>query len=256
MDQQSLKGQDSRLRRRVEKVKSLVRGKKVKSDPQREDLPIPATDTTLQPAAWAIVDQGSKTSLHATESVARETVVSLPRENASSPQSTETAHLGTIVAPMTPGSGSGEHTTRPAAQLTSEPPMSQEALNPQPRAAEALPSMTATTPLLYSKNAPIWNQTLPKFQEDYANEYAFLVAGIGKNDKACIQNWNGLFDPKVPQKLSDHKPGEQSHAIVQRVKRYLPSLSLVKGVTMTFAAMDPHKTAPYICAGVFFAIEA
>ena len=62
---------------------------------------------------------------------------------------------------------------------------------------------------------------------------------------------------KVSGKL-DSKHGSQSKFRVfsARVKAtILPVLPQAKAFTMALSRLDPHGVAPFVCAGVFFALE-
>ena len=233
MVQYSRQSQKWCKRQIVEKAKRLFRRKKAGSGSRQEGLGPFATETTAQAAAGVPTGRGVSSSSHTTDTASQEAARAPP-----------------------PGQGvsSSSHTTETAAQEAAVPSTKGDALDPQLTEAEARPPATAATPLLSSKNAPIWNQALQDFQQNYGDKYDWLVAGINRDNKACVLEWDGLFHP-TPQKLTNHRPDEMPNAVIERVKAHLPSLSLVKGAAMSLAALDPHKVAPAVCAGVFFTIE-
>lgn len=217
--------------------------------PTKEDALSPqTTETVASGAAVPPTTLGNGSSQHATETATQEKVILPTRRGDRLSQTTETAVEVTAV-PLQEQDALRPHTTETTAQVPAVPPTRQDALNPRPTPAEALHPATAATPSLSSKNAKIWNQALQHFQQNHEKKYGWLVAGIGRDDKTCIQKWNGLFDPVVPQKLNN-----ESHA-VQGAQRWLPTLGLLRSVGLVVTRLDPHQVAPYVVAGVFFSIE-
>jgi hypothetical protein len=104
----------------------------------------------------------------------------------------------------------------------------------------------------HSLNTPIWVSALKEFKEKHRKEHEILEAVVKRVDKSCIADWNGLFGLSIPARLDERN---NTPAIVQRIKTYLPCLGLLKGIAMTAAAFDPHKIAPIACAAVFFSVE-
>lgn len=48
---------------------------------------------------------------------------------------------------------------------------------------------------------------------------------------------------------------ESSSEIKAQLKKWQSTVAAVRGISMSVAALDPHKVAPIICASVFFGID-
>jgi hypothetical protein len=100
---------------------------------------------------------------------------------------------------------------------------------------------------LRSAHAPIWNVALETLKTKNPTMYEELDMMQNTVISSRSSKSVKLFE------LNEEIP--ESKAIVQRMKRYLPSLASVKAFTMAGANLDPHKLAPIICASIFFTIE-
>lgn len=100
---------------------------------------------------------------------------------------------------------------------------------------------------LQAKDAPVWNQALQTLKEQNPEMHKKLEETKNSLLESQERKTDELF------KLDTAKPQEK--AVVQRCKQYLPSLTAVRGIAMTAAALDPHKIAPVVCACVFFSID-
>ena len=101
--------------------------------------------------------------------------------------------------------------------------------------------------------APIWTETLSRFEADNKDDYD-LLALIHREMAGSVTGTSQPIDFVTPITLN--KPERKvQHAFATRLKAYLPSLAASKAILTTFARLDPHQLAPYIVAGLFFAIE-
>jgi hypothetical protein len=98
-----------------------------------------------------------------------------------------------------------------------------------------------------SDRAQIWSEAVKTWETKYADKYEELQKMKEKLDNSRIKNVDKIFG------LTKETP--DSKATLQRVKRYLPSLGVFKGLVMTAASLDPHKVAPIVCASIFFSLE-
>ena len=103
---------------------------------------------------------------------------------------------------------------------------------------------------LRAKNAPIWNQALRTLKEKNPEMYTELEE-LEETKNSSLES----SERKIDEFFSPDTAKPQEKAVVQRLKRYLPSLAAVRGVAMAAAAWDPHKIAPIVCACVFFSID-
>lgn len=101
--------------------------------------------------------------------------------------------------------------------------------------------------LWHSKNTPIWNEAVEKWKSDSPKQYAELDKLRARFDSSHIDKADEFF------RLASSKPS--SNQATARTKRWLPVLAAIRGITMTAAALDPHKIAPIVCASVFFSID-
>jgi hypothetical protein len=98
-----------------------------------------------------------------------------------------------------------------------------------------------------SELAPIWGDALNDLSKKHPKAYQAL------NEAAH----GALEDPgKAPGALYSIM-GKQEAPSNRRArwKKYLPTFSALKGISMVLARNDPHGIAPLVCASVFFSIE-
>jgi hypothetical protein len=112
--------------------------------------------------------------------------------------------------------------------------------------------MTANIAMPLSK-APIWTKTLSTFEAENKDDYDVLVA-IHQEIANSVADASQPINFVTPNTLI--KPENKvQHALITRLKGYLPSLAASKAILTTFARLDPHQIAPYLVAGLFFVIE-
>ncbi|KAI1451725.1 hypothetical protein F4805DRAFT_74695 [Annulohypoxylon moriforme] len=99
---------------------------------------------------------------------------------------------------------------------------------------------TQSKSLWSSENTPKWNEAVKKWSGDNQEDYETLVNFVGNksSEPVCFE-------------LAEYTSREVS----ARIKRWLPVISGIRGLAMTFANLDPYKIAPLVCSSVFFAID-
>ena len=136
-------------------------------------------------------------------------------------------------------------------------PASSHHLSQVPPATDSL----ADEPTTVVSQTPLWDQTLSEFRKQCKNEYKELMLPGGKEEyerlglsEGGTQFEDSILNKKLPE-IFQEEAGLSSHAIIRRLKSWLPALGAAKGLAMTLARLDPHHLAPYIVAGSFFAVE-
>lgn len=134
-----------------------------------------------------------------------------------------------------------------------------------PQSAENVAAQNMTTPVDQASTCmdpsakaslnktSIWTETLSRFEADNKNDYD-LLALIHREMAGNVTDTSQPIDFVTPITLKEPEHQVQ-HAFVTRLKAFLPSLAASKAVLTTFARLDPHQLAPYLVAGLFFAIE-
>lgn len=120
-------------------------------------------------------------------------------------------------------------------------------------------SATAPTPQIAARRLSRpsrWEKALQDFKADEPEMYEELnnrVTGLAKQERSDAV---GRLASKLPPSIELAIKGKpESNAVVQRMRRLLPSLAAVKAVIMPIANLDPHKVAPIFCALGFGIIE-
>lgn len=141
-------------------------------------------------------------------------------------------------------------------------PLANTAIQPEiaPVAASARqPNADGTTnqaaqprPTLHTKGAPLWNQALEELKKHHSPLYVALEDAMSKIPDPSDRIASDVFE-KIRTKRMLKNP--ETSGILERLKRWLPSLAAVRGITMAISALDPHKIAPIICASIFFSID-
>jgi hypothetical protein len=106
---------------------------------------------------------------------------------------------------------------------------------------------------LEARDAPVWNAALTTFKRDCADRYE----GLEEKAKVIIgHGGTNRQDLQLPDSIAKNP---QSREAAQRVKRWLPCVSAVKGVITPIVAtvfvLDPTKVALITCASVFAVVE-
>jgi len=116
-------------------------------------------------------------------------------------------------------------------------------------------------PTTVASKTPLWDQAVSEFREKCKAEYEKLKLPAGKVEyeefglsEGGIEFENSILNKKLPEAFQD-EAGHSNHAIIRRLKSWLPALGSAKGLAMTLARLDPNQLAPYIVAGSFFAVE-
>ncbi len=141
-------------------------------------------------------------------------------------------------------------------------PLANTAIQPEiaPVAAPARqPNPDGTTnqaaqprPTLHTKGAPLWNQALEELKKHHSPLYAALENAMSNIPDSSDRIASDVFE-KIMTKRMLKNP--ETSGMLERLKRWLPSLAAVRGITMAISALDPHKIAPIICASIFFSID-
>jgi hypothetical protein len=76
----------------------------------------------------------------------------------------------------------------------------------------------------------------------------------GKAERFDFERFEGAIS-QVKRKISQNGDTEAQHILRMTVKRLLPAIGHIKPLVTTIARLDPHHIAPYVCAGVFFALK-
>ena len=74
---------------------------------------------------------------------------------------------------------------------------------------------------------------------------------VEKVDRFDVGRLEGVISQVQTQKVNN----KEQHILGMKVKRLLPAIGYIKPLVTTIAKLDPHQIAPYVCAGVFFALE-
>ena len=101
--------------------------------------------------------------------------------------------------------------------------------------------------LWYSKRTPKWNDVVKRWSiedEEGYRELEKMTDGVIKSPIERIDALSG-FQPA----------SASSNQIPARLKRWQSTLAAFRGISMSLAALDPHKIAPIICASAFFSID-
>ena len=99
----------------------------------------------------------------------------------------------------------------------------------------------------YSERTPKWNDAVNMWRVENRKGYLELEKMTDGVTKSPIEKADALFRLQPASKSSKH--------ITARLKRWQPTFAAIRGISMTAAALDPHKIAPIICASVFFSID-
>ena len=109
-----------------------------------------------------------------------------------------------------------------------------------------------------ASKTPLWDQAVSAFRENCPDEYSKLKFPVKKLEYdqlgLSVEFENSILNKKLPEAFQDDT-SHVNHAIIRRLKNWLPALGSAKSLAMTVAKLDPHQLAPYIVAGSFFAVE-
>lgn len=126
-------------------------------------------------------------------------------------------------------------------------PVAAPARQPNPDGTTAQPR-----PTLHTKGAPLWNQALEELKKHHSPLYVALENAMSKIPDPSDRIASDVFE-KIMTKRMLKNP--ETSGTLERLKRWLPSLAAVRGITMAISALDPHKIAPIICASIFFSLD-
>lgn len=122
----------------------------------------------------------------------------------------------------------------------------------QPNADGTTNQAAQPRPILHTKGAPLWNQALEELKKHHSPLYAALENAMSNIPDSSDRIASDVFE-KIMTKRMLKNP--ETSGMLERLKRWLPSLAAVRGITMAISALDPHKIAPIICASIFFSID-
>jgi hypothetical protein len=121
-----------------------------------------------------------------------------------------------------------------------------------------LPSDKSTVPLEEGNTAqrtvraPIWEEAMEVFKKKEPELHRWLKDSLEKWESNDIPTSLGSL--KVLEEPTVDKTKWRTQWAM-RLQPYLPSLRTVKPLVMSISSLDPHKIAPFVCAGIFVAIE-
>ena len=173
------------------------------------------------------------------ETATAESMAPVLQEHPTAKTITDAGTTATVIEEVHTDDAAG-HAPSHATEVAAEPNVSTEAATDVAEAVSA--------ELEYKPRAPKWNEALAKFKQENPKRYDALE----RVTQGSIANVKQLTELKLPKSITENP---QSHEIVQRMRKYLPSLAAVKGVLMPVASHDPYKLAPILCALSFGIIE-
>lgn len=112
-----------------------------------------------------------------------------------------------------------------------------------------------------ASKTPIWDQAGKEFREKCKADYEKLKFPAGKTEyeelglsERGIEFENSILNKKPPEAFKEEER-HSHHAVLRRLRGWIPFVISTRVVAMTLARLDPHQLAPYIVAGAFFFIE-
>ena len=134
---------------------------------------------------------------------------------------------------------SESHSEQPLAQLHSESEMNKE------------PESEIEIRVSWQyKNAPIWNESIARWEEDNPEQFENVVKQLGRSTPAEDGDRGENFTP-----LNFEPATSTSNCTAARIKRWLPGLAALRGIATAVASFEKHGAALLACGVVFFGID-